>query len=161
MKWSNQMSKEIYLSNSNKTAIIDDEMFDELNKYKWNCDHHGYARTGKRKDKTILMHRLIFNPPEGMFTDHINHNTLDNRRSNLRSCTIQQNSANRPMQSNNTSGAKGITLHKKTGKWQAQVGFLNKTYYLGLFEDINEARKVYNKKARELFGDFARLENDK
>lgn len=92
-------------------AIVDDEDFEELNRYKWYSDHKGYAArnspyvNGKRH--VIWMHRVIAGTPAGMETDHINGIKNDNRRSNLRIATTVQNAMNRGLSKNNTSGYRG------------------------------------------------------
>lgn len=85
--------------------------------------------------------------------DHDNLQKTDNRWSNLRDATPGQNSANTPKR---RSGLKGVTLHKTTGKYQAQIKTRNINFYLGLFEDEASAHAAYMKKAIELFGNFAR-----
>jgi len=139
-----------------KYTIVDDNDFERLNQWKWCYNSWGYAKMGQNY-KTILMHRLIMKTPEGMETDHINGDRLDNRRSNLRICTNAQNHWNRKKQKNNTSKYTGIRWHKEGKKWEATVQFNKKKIYLGLFKNKTEAAKNYNQKARELFGEYIRL----
>lgn len=135
-----------------KFAIIDDEDFDLLNQYKWRIDAHGYAVTGK---KNIFMHRMIMRAKKGQIIDHINHDTLDNRKINLRFCVSVENSRNRQLNKNNSSGYKGVSLHKMCGKWQARIKLPNKRKSLGLFSDRVEAAKAYNKAAKLYYGEYA------
>src|SRR4030066_2184242 len=112
--------KEIKLTRG-KVAIVDDEDYEWINQWKWHCNGQGYAERhcdipGKRT--MIKMHRLILNTPNGMETDHINHNRLDNRKSNLRVRTRSQNAINTPIRSSNTSGKKGVDWKKNVGKWR-------------------------------------------
>lgn len=86
--------------------------------------------------------------------DHINGIKTDNRISNLRECTRSQNSANSNLHSLNTSGLKGVTFHKKSKKWQSAVKVDGKSIYLGLFVSKYDAHNAYEKKAKELFGEF-------
>jgi hypothetical protein len=87
--------------------------------------------------------------------DHINGNGLDNRRANLRPATQQQNQANcHTIKS--SSGYKGVTFHRATGRWQAAVGYNNRKVYLGLFDTPEQAAHTYDAAARRLFGEFAR-----
>lgn len=116
------------------------------------------CRNGKPKTKKV--HRLVaqmFLPDfnEKLQVDHINHIRTDNRIENLRMVTNQQNQMNRIKQVNNTSGYKGITFDKKRRKWHAQIKHNQKCIHIGYFNDIEEAREAYNKKARELFGEYA------
>jgi hypothetical protein len=148
--------KEIKLTRG-KVALVDDEDFEYLNQWKW-FFNKGYAgrHTGPRhRRKLVLMHRDILCVPDGLVTDHINHDGLDNRRSNLRSCTRAQNYANSDIHSNNTSGAKGVRLRKDTKKWSAIIKHNQKVIYLGCFKNLDEAARAYKDKAREIYGEFA------
>lgn len=120
---------------------------------KWN----GYIRV-KFLGKSYGAHRLAwflhFGTWPKLHLDHINGDSTDNRIVNLRECTHQQNHGNRKIQSN-LSGFKGVS--KKDGKWQARVCFNFKRHYLGLFNTAEEAAKAYDAKAKELHGEFARL----
>ena len=120
-----------------KHTIIDDIDFIKLSNKKWYFSH-GYAMRDSSNGR-IYMHRLINNTKIGLDTDHINRNTLDNRRKNLRSVTRSQNQINRATQKNNTSGYKGITWNKKRKKWQAQILINNKYINLGCFIKIKDA----------------------
>ena len=146
--------KKIKLSRG-KYTIVDDEDFEWLNRWKWSYNSLGYARMGQNY-KTILMHRLIMNTPHGMETDHINGNGLDNRRSNLRICTRSQNKMNTCLSSKNTSGYKGVCWNKNSKKWRAEIEY-KKSICLGYFDNKIDAAKAYNQKAKELFGEFAKL----
>src|SRR3990167_9749261 len=97
--------------NKGQSAIVDDDVFDYLNQWKWYFNNQGYAvrrpyikGSGRKNQKcmTIHMHRLVNNTPNGMQTDHINRNKLDNRRENLRNVTDQQNKFNLPTRVDNT-----------------------------------------------------------
>ena len=143
-----------------KYAIVDDEDFAYLNQWKWYFNNKGYAVKNNwenKKWKTIYMHRLIMNTLKKMETDHINGNKLDNRRCNLRICTKSQNQINSNVNIKNSSGYKGVCWHKDRNKWQVQIEFNGKKYYLGYFVDKIGAAKAYNQKAKELFGEFAYL----
>lgn len=166
----NCSSKEIRLTKGMKT-IVDEKDYDFLNQWKWyfalpRRNKTGYAQRiewikdskGKNtgKCKGIRLHRLLMNPPMGMQVDHINGNSLDNRRSNLRICTVAENIVNRSHPKNNKSGYKGV--HQDyTGKWEASIGYDHKRFYLGLFVDKKDAARAYNKRAKKLFGKYAKL----
>lgn len=146
-----------------KFAIVDDEDHEALNKFKWRSlvSHHSiYAcRTdrlgsGNCKQTTILMHRVIMNPPEGMQVDHINGNGLDNRRANLRVVTSSQNHLNTRRYRTNKSGAKGVHFHKKAGKYAASIMVNKKPIWLGCFADIQSASTAYEAAAKKYFGEF-------
>lgn len=145
-------------------AVVDDEDYIYLSKYKWHYER-GYARRSEYqgggrsnpKIKHIRMHQDLLSCPEDMHTDHINRNKLDNRKENLRIVTRSQNFANRELYSSNKSGFKGVSYLKQNKKWQAEIQCNKVQYYLGSFDTPQEAAKVYDNKARELFGDFAKL----
>ena len=100
------------------------------------------------------MHREILNTPEGLDTDHINGDGLDNRRENIRVSTKSQNQANRRnLQSNNTSGFKGVDFHR--GKWRAQIKVDGRKIDLGSFDTPDEASGAYLRSAHHHFGKFA------
>ncbi len=158
------MSKKIPLTQG-QVALVDDEDFERLNQHKWcACKGHNtfYAarntppQNGKRRK--VYMHRDILGLPEGVQTDHRYGRGLDNRRANLRPATNQQNHFNLCSQSKNkTSKYKGVSWHKGTQKWRAQIQYNGKVIYLGLFDNEIEAAKAYDCKAREMFGQFALL----
>jgi hypothetical protein len=90
-------------------------------------------------------------------TDHINHDKLDNRRINLRSCTNQQNHMNKSSNKDSTSKYLGVSWHKNANKWQSSIRFNGKQIHLGIFNNEQDAAKAYNLKAIELFGEFSNL----
>jgi hypothetical protein len=145
-----------------KFAIVDDEDFEMLSKFKWSATLYGktfYAmRTAHRMKMNIFLHQMIITAPDGMEIDHINRNGLDNRRRNLRICTRSQNLANQGLHSNNTSGLKGVSWCRQTRKWKAQISINHKHKNLGRFEDPEEAHAAYIKAAKKYFGEFARSE---
>ena len=113
----------------------------------------------RRRRTTLQLHRLIMNTPKGMHTDHINGDTLDNRKENLRVATREENGRNRGKARTNTSGFKGVVYVKKkkdminelSKPWQAQVKHNGKYIYLGMFATPEEAGKAYDDKAKELW----------
>lgn len=148
--------KEIPLTRG-KVAIVDDGDFPELSKHKWYARigrHKPYAvRTGSRNE-IIRMHRVIMNAPDGLEVDHISGDTLDNRRANLRICTRGQNAANIPS-NRNKNGFKGV--HKSYRKFHAKISCKRVRYHLGPHTTPEEAARTYDRKAIELFGEFASL----
>ncbi|MHC4889112.1 MAG: HNH endonuclease, partial [Planctomycetota bacterium] len=142
-----------------KFAIVDVEDYDWLIQYKWHackCKNTFYA--GRVEGgKTIRMHREIMRAPKGLVCDHINHNGLDNRKSNLRLCTNAQNCYNQRASASGTSKYKGVSWHKCSSKWSARIRCDGKFYNLGDFDDQMEAAMVYDDKAVELFDEFACL----
>jgi len=159
-----------------KFAIVDAEDYEELAKYKWFAvsyericyalraikakESRGKPPMGKLrgKERTVRMHRAILDVPKGKIVDHINHNGLDNRRSNLRVATRRQNSWNKRKRSTSCSSQyKGVTWFKKGGKWQAKIVCKGRWIFLGYFDDENAAARAYDAKAAELFGEYAAL----
>jgi hypothetical protein len=147
----------------NQFAIVDIEDFDELNKHKWQCSFYGYAvrdiNNGKRNRKEgrrvcVKMHQCINKAPEGLITDHINRNKLDNRRCNLRSVSPSQNSFNSSLSKNNTSGCVGIVWRKDIKKWSARIKVNYKEIYLGCFKDKNDAIKARKQAEDKYFKDI-------
>ena len=142
----------------NMFTIVDDEDFEELSKHKW-CVmklRYGFAAVRRKSGKTILMHRQITNAPKSMDVDHINHDTLFNCRCNLRVCTNSQNHQNQ-RKTRGTSKYKGVSWYKDRQKWCAEICLNYKKYRLGTFINEIDAAKAYDKKAKELFGEFAKL----
>lgn len=118
---------------------------------------HGYHPATKRK---AFMHRLIAQTPEAAKTDHINGDTLNNRRCNLRVVTHAENMRNRKRQLNNTSGYRGVRLHTVEGKyrsWVARINVDGKEIWLGTHATAEEAAAAYDKAAVTYYGTFARV----
>ena len=146
--------KLIPLGESGKFAIVDEEDYEWLSQWNWSLGD-GYARrtiaeknysiskTGRKykKTKTILMHRLINQTPEGFDTDHKNRNRLDNQRSNLRTATRFENAQNVGIRVTNTSGHTGVSWDK--GKWVAKTSINKKRSVIGRFDTREEASEVY------------------
>jgi hypothetical protein len=151
-----------------KYAIVDAEDYDQLGQYKWYAKKGGntyYAARGVRvyKDgkyvgvKQILMHRVITNAPAGMMVDHRDHNGLNNRRSNLRLCTREQNAQNSRPRRGTSSRYKGVSREKARNSYIVHIRHNGKRISIGRFKSEIAAAKAYDKKARELFGRFAYL----
>jgi len=114
-----------------------------------------HRKTINNKITFTYMHRVVAGALPGQVVDHINGDTLDNRKSNLRICSISQNGANRGKNKDNTSGYKGVTFHKGTKKWQAGIKIKGKYIYIGRFDDPALAASAYDKAAKEIHGEFA------
>lgn len=145
-----------------KWAIVDDDDYNFLSKYKWFAQNHSrsdtifYAKT-TYIGKMVAMHRLLLGAKPDQFVDHINGNGLDNRKKNLRFCTKRQNSSNSKLSVRNTSGYKGVCFYKNTNKWAARIGnsASKGNYHLGFFDSKEQAARAYNKEAKKRYGDFA------
>ena len=97
------------------------------------------------------------NAPAGMQIDHINGNGLDNRKVNLRLCNSSQNQRNARKRKSGTSRFKGVDWHKESKKWRARICVNRKRIHIGRYKSEFEAAQAYDKKAIELFGEFASL----
>ena len=135
-------------------TILDAEDYPEANRWTWRDDGRGYVRRSHRingRSVTTYMHREVMKCPPGMTVDHINGDKKDNRKSNLRICTLHENIFNGRLRKNNTTGYKGVT--KTRGKYQVSIN----CKHVGFFKTAEEAARAYDARARELHGKFAVL----
>jgi hypothetical protein len=160
--------------NDGLIAIIDDGDWPKVSQHKWfagtpNKQGNRYVRAYDkskyvpklRKQKFISLHRLIMDAYDrSILVDHINHDTLDNRRSNLRLATQQENQRNRKCAAKNSS-SKYIGVFKREFKtktsWRAGIKYNKKMLWLGHFDREEDASKAYNEAALKYFGEFASL----
>jgi hypothetical protein len=113
--------------------------------------HRRYLPGGR--GKITMMHQFIMESQRRV--DHINGNTIDNRASNLRPSTNQQNCANQRMRTTNTSGFKGVTWYSRDRIWVAQIKIDGKTRRIGKYVDPVDAARAYDSAAIEAWGEFA------
>lgn len=149
------MTKQIYLSRG-KVALVDDDLYEYLNQWKWSFD--GRYATRAEKGKRVYMHRVVAQTPPGMETDHRSGDRLDNQRQNLRNATITQNRSNARKHHDNRTGFKGVSWSKQNKKWQAQIQVNGKKICIGFFSAPEDAAQAYDAKAKEkdMHGEFAR-----
>lgn len=123
---------------------------------------------GKSKDGSQLyvidsrgraLHDYLFEHRVGFEIDHINLDTLDNRRCNIRYCTHQQNQMNQPLQKNNTSGVSGVSYYPPRRKFRARIKVCQKEIHLGYFDTFEDAVKARNIGMRCMFGQYGRYDN--
>lgn len=141
-------------------AIIDDELFEKLNKYTWSVDGSGYPQTMQKTEKgwrPVRMHRVIFGLVGRESADHKNQNKLDHRLSNLRKCSSGENNRNRGKNKNNKSGYKGVHYNHSRKKFQAYIMMNRRHIYAGSFVTAKEAALAYDKAAKIHHGEFAKL----
>ena len=124
--------------NEKNRTLIDLEDIEKVKKYKWYSDNLNYvvSKCKATEGKGIYLHRLITNAKEKEVVDHINHNTLDNRKINLRKCSQHENTYNQIARKSKT-GIKGITF--RCNKYEARIMINYKSIYLGRFDTIEEA----------------------
>lgn len=150
---------DIELSNGG-VAVIDDEDHGKVSGLTWFLAPTGYAVASTHVDGKIVnyyMHRLIAGADSGQKTDHRDGDRLNNRRSNLRLCTTSQNNMNSAKRANARSRQKGVYWSRQKGKWHARIKLNGAATHLGFFSDEAEAGRAYNSAAKQLFGEFARL----
>lgn len=146
------------LSNGGE-ALIDDADLELVSATEWRrftvAGEYHYAAT--RGKAPMLLHRWLMLPPPGFVVDHINGNTLDNRRQNLRVCTHAENMRNKRTASNSQHKYKGVSRSKK--RWAAQIGSSRsgKRTFIGLFKTQEEAAAAYDIAAVLRYGEFACL----
>tara|TARA_B100000700_G_scaffold309090_1_gene387622 strand:- start:2169 stop:2759 length:591 start_codon:yes stop_codon:yes gene_type:complete len=162
------------------TIVIDTEDWDKAKEHRWRLggrasQRYPYAATNiphpdggyrinrtdgypRKRTTTLKLHHLIMGKPQrGKVIDHINHIGLDNRKDNLRFVTISQNNQNTRSAKNSSSQYKGVSWCKQGNKWRAQIEHKRKSIHLGYHTCEQEAALVYNKKAIELWGEHALL----
>jgi hypothetical protein len=144
-------------------AKVDDDDFERISKHKWCVSKNKHHRTEYamrreygRNRRSIKMHREILNAPNVVQVDHINGDGLDNRKNNLRFCNNAQNHCNKDPQRGGTSKYKGVSWEKRRGIWEAYICPSGKKIHLGYFHNEIDAAKAYDKKAIELYQNFAK-----
>lgn len=154
--------KEIELTQG-QVAIVDDEDYEYLSQWKWHL-HNAYGggmyarRSSSPPNKSsIYMHRVIMKAKKENLVDHIDGNGLNNLRGNLRLCNHAENSRNRKKNKNNTVGYKGVSFDKSHNIFRVDISVEGKRVFVGNYKKQEEAALAYDKKAKELYGEFANL----
>lgn len=157
------MPRQIELSQG-KFATVDDADYEFLRQWKWFArkapDGKWYAVRGKRTllgARHVQMSRALLGVSGKVVVDHINGDTLDNRRCNLRECSTAQNAINRGTPHNNKSGYKGVSWYARFNQWRAVIRVNYRLVHLGYFDSPEDAARAYDMAAKEHFGEFAVL----
>lgn len=144
-------------------ALVDYEDYDWITQWKWYAlnpaagIYYAYRRKIiNKKVYDIAMHKTIMRCSSNL-VDHINGNSLDNRKENLRICTKQQNNMNRPGDKNTSSKYKGVSWNKLMKKWTAQITINGKSQTLGSYAKEKDAARIYDSLANKIHNKFARL----
>lgn len=146
----------IILLNKNLSALVDDEDFEWLSEYRWYAVEYSrvknrfYAKMSSRR-KT-LMHRLLLNAPRELEVDHMNGNTLDNRKSNLRLATRSENARNCLVRIDSKARFKGVEYRQDKGKYSAYYTLNGEKHHIGYFDDALSASEAHKKSFSEALG---------
>lgn len=146
-------------------ALVDIEDLPRVLKYSWRAS---FSRNGKfyietslkrvnGKQPKLKLHQLILGVKEGFVIDHINGDTSDNRRCNLRHATMSENQSNQIRRKHNSSKYRGVYWKKSQKKWVASIRHLNKRYHIGYFSSEAEAALAFNAVAKEMKGPYVCL----
>ncbi len=147
----------IKMSNTENEMLCDTEHLEELLKYYWN-EKNGYARS-TRDRKRVYAHRLIMGMGDydiNQQIDHINGDTLDNRKQNLRIVTSRQNGLNSSIRKDNTSGVTGVCWDKRCEKWIARVFENGRIITLGYYSEFDEAVAARKNGEDMYYGEYCR-----
>ena len=142
--------------NTGREFYFDMGDYDFIKDYCWTeskdyrCDYYYLRAYDAQTQKNISILQVL----GCKYWDHIDRNTFNNRRYNLRPATHSENSTNCSLQKNNTSGVKGVFWHKRMQKWQVQINVKGKRIHIGSFDTIEEATRARLAKAKELHGEF-------
>lgn len=133
---------------------FDLEDYDKIKNVCWSKSSYNYI-VGDLNGVQMKLHRLILNVDDSTYVDHINHNTVDNRKYNLRICNNSINQINKKLQKNNVSGVAGVWWDKTVNKWKVNICRDFHRVYLGSFNDFDEAVRVRKEAEKKYFGEYS------
>lgn len=137
------------------TFFIDKDDYELVKNKVWYPSKNG-SRIYVIDSRGLMLHQYLLNPEKGYEVDHIDLNTLNNCRSNLRICSHQQNQCNQPLQKNNSSGVSGVSFYKPRGKYRARIKVSQTDIHLGYFDQFIEAVQARNEAIKLMFGEYGR-----
>jgi len=150
--------------------MVDDDVYDDLSKFKWFYPNPNGRRTsypsrtiylgkhnGKHKYKRLRIHNIVMRTPKGEVVDHIDHNGLNCQRKNMRNCSIKENARNKSPKRGCSSKYLGVSWKEPNNKWAVRIKIGNKIKHIGLFSSEEEAAMMYNEMALKYYGEFASL----
>jgi hypothetical protein len=140
--------------------LLDTEDIENAQRYTWTVNN-GYIATHDYENnfRKLSLHRLVTNCPDGKDVDHINHDKLDNRKSNLRICSRSENCMNKRIQNNNTHDCPGLVWRERDRVWEVYIAIDGKYKYIGGSKDKNKAIKIRKDAEKNIYGEF-RLKED-
>lgn len=155
--------KQLEASNRSMLILLDDDIYDKYSRYSWQIIFNTYNSkpcgiAGRIDSITYyLTHLILGRPSKGFEIDHKDGDILNCQRENLRFVTFSQNQWNKGIQSNNSSGYKGVSWNKLAKKWKVSIRVKTIGIHLGYFSDLDEVAEAYNKAAKAYFGEYACL----
>lgn len=136
----------------NEEFYFDLDDYEKIKEDCWHIDANGYVVNGQRK----RFHRIVMRLNDSKIPiDHINHQKIDNRKTNLRIVNKSQNAMNQSMSSANTSGVTGVSWHKAKGKWRAYIKVNYKQKDLGYYDSFEDAKQARLQAENERFGEYS------
>jgi hypothetical protein len=137
-----------------KFALVDDDDFERVLKIRWNINKNGYVYN--KSHNVLIMSRFILNINDPkILVDHIDHNKLNNQKENLRLANKAENNRNKLISSTKTSSKFKGVFKLDNFKYLASIGYNYKQIHIGIFSTEEDAARAYNRRAKELFGEFA------
>jgi hypothetical protein len=149
----------VFIYIGDKVTYVDMEDYNRIKSFRWYIDKDGYV-VGYVNGKMVKLHRFITDCPQDKVVDHINRNKLDNRKSNLRICSVKDNNKNHSKSCNNKSGYKNIYKVKNRELWKVAIRADGNEYvkYFKL-DELNQAIEWRNEVLKRVHGEYANLDN--